>query len=181
MSRPLINKLPFLAIILTTLLLSGCANIPSGAESANAKVSVGIERMAADTQTILNAYRDSLRLAIQSEFERIHDEAEKATRIKRGVATGTPLDDEQRQEVSGIVLITFEKAYQLVDNKIAEASTIIRENAVTVKSANDDITRLLASAGRIGIARSEIISTVKSLIPLPDVPNLIDQTKDLAL
>lgn len=166
-------------IMVLALTLGACANIPPGAELANTKVSTGIERLETDTQKILNAYRESLRLAVKADFERIHNAAEKAVRSKRGVPIGTPLNNEQIQEVSGIVLLTFEKANVLIDEKIYETSQTVQKNSATVKTANDDITKLLSSAGRVGVARTEIISTVKDLIPLPDVSGIIDQAISL--
>ncbi|MBX2831449.1 MAG: hypothetical protein KTR23_09765 [Rhodospirillales bacterium] len=154
---------------------SACANIPIGAESANSAVSIGVQRLSADTETILDAYRQSLRLAVQAEFSHIHDAAEDSVRAKRGVAAGTPLNDDQRQEVSGIVLIVFEKAHELIDQKIAETKATVQKNTATVKTANDEITKLLASARQVGTARSEIIETMKDLVPLPDISGLIDE------
>jgi len=161
--------------IASLLFIPACTSIPVGAESANSAVSVGIQRLSDDTATILDAYRQSLRLAVQAEFSTIHVAAEDVVRTKRNIASGTPLSDDQRQEVSGIVLIVFEQTYELIDQKIAETRAVVQKNTATVKSANDDITKLLASASRVGMGRAEIIETVKDLVPLPDVSGLVDQ------
>lgn len=159
--------------------LTACASIPPGAEAVNNTVSTGIERLSADTMAILDAYRQSLKLAVQGEFSRIHAAAEAAVRKKRGVVVGASLNDDQRQEVSAIVLIVFEKSYKLIDEKIDNARLIYGKNAKIIKGANDDITRLLVSAGRIGLAQSEIIETVKGLVPLPDVSGIVDEAVKL--
>ena len=133
-------------------LLGACANIPPGAESANTKVSDGIERMALDTSKILDAYRGSLRLAVEEHFSDIHAQAEKNVRISRIVPKGTALNLDQQQEVTGLVLLSFQEANRIIDAEISTLRDVFSSNATTIKAANDDITKLLGSAGRVGLA-----------------------------
>ena len=150
-------------------LLGACANIPPGAESANTKVSDGIERMALDTSRILDAYRRSLRLAVEEQFSDIHAKAEKNVRYNRSVPKGTALNLDQQQEVTGQVLLYFQDAHRQIDATISNLRAVFNRNATTIKAANDDITKLLGSAGRVGLARAEILKLVQDLVPLPDV------------
>lgn len=162
------------AACITMIVLSGCANVPPEAASANQRISDGVTRMESDTQAVLEAWRQTLSLAVEAELDTIYDRAEVAVRTHAGLAAGVPLTLEQQKDVTGLTVIIMLEANNRIGTKISELSATVRTNAATVRNANGDITQLLSSASRIGLARAEIISTLGELIPLPDISGIVE-------
>ena len=156
----------FIAIIMSALLVTGCAQIPQAAIDVNKQVSTGITTLGDNGQEMINAWEETAYKMLDERWDKIYESAEKKFRTKKSIPTAR-LTKSQLKMVAEIAVLARDDIRTIIHSEANNMRATISSNTKTTLDANESITNLLVSANAVGIAHKTAIKQVSSLIPIP--------------
>ncbi|MBK7955788.1 MAG: hypothetical protein IPK02_18650 [Candidatus Accumulibacter sp.] len=154
-------------LLVLSVLIAGCAQIPQAAIDVNRQVSSGISALGQNGQDLIAAWEETGYAILNDRWSQIYKNADTAYRTKKNIVIGTALTAQQQEEVAGMAVLVRDA----VRTKIRDEASILRKtvssNTAITLEANDSITALLISANSVLSGQQSALKQVVGLVPIP--------------
>lgn len=155
--------------------LGGCAKVPLESVAVNEQVTAGIGSMEANSYRLIDGWRLTAIQVLEERFDDIYDQAEKRYRQRKDLPADKALKPEQTRDVTGLVLLIYNRVHERINAKARELEKTVRENTETLKTTNAGITALLKSAQSVIGGREVLLKEASAITPIPtDFAGFID-------
>lgn len=143
--------------------MTGCTKVPQNGAMLSASVTLGIERMEAQTEAVIKALADTERGILDEKWETIYRSCESKYRKKYDLAATSPLSPDQQFEVATIAVGARDKILMTIAKEESELSARAQTNAKHVIDANRAVQEYLLSLQELDAARRNAEHTVTDL------------------
>ena len=161
------RKTIFVSMVAYVMFFTGCVQIPQAAIDVNRQVSTGISSLGDNGQEMVRAWEETAYMVLDEKWGQIYKKAESAYRSKKGIAAGTTLSAQQREDVAGVATLVRDEIRKKIRAEADNMRSIISSNTKSTLEANESITNLLISANAVTSMQQSAIKQVGTLIPIP--------------
>jgi hypothetical protein len=159
------GRSPVLGFLL--FLTASCASIPKDAVILTGQVSVGIERMQAQTEIIIGVVGDIERAMLDERWEGIYHGAEAQYLQKHQVPSGAALTQDQRNDIAVAASSVREDILAAIASKEKELIQASRDNAAQVIEINTVVERYMLSLEKIEASRQKTKDLLDKITGVP--------------
>jgi len=166
----------FLVAWAITMSVAGCTKVPENGAMLSATVTVGIQRMEGQTETMITALADGERAILDERWEEIYKSSESKYRTQNSLTVDGELSQNQRIEVATIAASSREQILGHIAAKETELKAQAQENAKHVIDANHAVQDYLLSLQVLDAARVRAEETIAE-VSGTDVDTLMKTSK----
>lgn len=163
-------------IVLSMLTVAGCTKVPENGAMLSASVTIGIQRMAGQTEAMISALAAVERAILDEGWEHIYRKAEAGYRKKHALDAQVQLNKEQRIAIATIAAASRDEILTQIAGKEAELKAQSQSSAQHVIEANRAVQEYLVSLQGLDASRAKAEKTISSVTGI-DVDKLVNAGK----